>query len=258
MQITKIDSSRSRMILSRAAAREIFIARRNLGLESAHQASIRIAAKYHISSKAIRDIWKGRSWLDATFDLWNEEDRPARRVVGRPKGKKDSKPRAKRQAHTGQDSNRSDYLYKSSASRLSFTEDACGYFDECRLQQFHARRTSDPFHPSQSFSLGERIPNSTEASKGRTTCVLPSFGSIVHDMGLVPALPYQFTPQAASPQANLSFPKDCGSFPTPSVFGGSGAQCNLIALLASRLLCSRSVFAVSDAPFRLGAGLSVT
>ena len=102
MKEAKIDSNRSRVVLSREVAREIFIVRSNLGLESAQQASIRLAARYRVSSKAIRDIWKGRSWLDATFDLWSEEGRPCRRVIGRPKGKKDSRPHAKGQARGGQ------------------------------------------------------------------------------------------------------------------------------------------------------------
>ena len=52
-----------------------------------------LADRYQISPKAVRDIWTGRSWLGATYDLWNDNDRPSRRSVGRPKGKRDSKPR---------------------------------------------------------------------------------------------------------------------------------------------------------------------
>ena len=65
------------------------------GCASLHSASIRLATQYKVSSKAIRDIWKGRSWLDSTFDLWDSVDRPPRRTIGRPKGKKDSKPRSR-------------------------------------------------------------------------------------------------------------------------------------------------------------------
>ena len=54
--LVKFDSNRSRVVLFRAAAREIFIIKSNLGLESAPQASIRLAGKDRISSKAIREI----------------------------------------------------------------------------------------------------------------------------------------------------------------------------------------------------------
>ena len=60
---------------------------------SLHSGSIILAKKYRVSSKAIRDIWNGRSWLEATFDLWDAQERPARKQLGRPKGRKDSKPR---------------------------------------------------------------------------------------------------------------------------------------------------------------------
>jgi len=87
-------ASRSRMVLTDHQAREIFQLKATHGFSSSHAASIFLASKYNVSSKAIRDIWKGRSWLEATFNLWNVDDRPARRILGRPKGKKDSKPRA--------------------------------------------------------------------------------------------------------------------------------------------------------------------
>mmetsp|Transcript_28206 Transcript_28206/g.58868 ORF Transcript_28206/g.58868 Transcript_28206/m.58868 type:complete len:246 (-) Transcript_28206:90-827(-) len=241
-QDAKFDSNRSRVVLSRTAAREIFIVKSNLGLESAHQASIRLAAKYRISSKAIRDIWKGRSWLDATFDLWSEEDRPCRRIVGRPKGKKDSKPRAKGRA--GQDA------HGNACQPLLM--DACDYSDECRFQyapQFDASRASDSCHASEL----KQIPRPMDSREARTACFLPSFGSLMQDMGLDPAIPDSFAHQAASPSSSLRFPKDSGSLPTPSMFVAQGS---LLALMASHLLSSRSASAVSGAPF--GAGLSFT
>jgi hypothetical protein len=94
-QATCTDSAeaRPRIVLTNQQARDIFQLKSGHGFASLHSASIRLASKYGVSSKAIRDIWKGRSWLEATFDLWNVEDRPAKRIIGRPKGKKDSKPR---------------------------------------------------------------------------------------------------------------------------------------------------------------------
>ena len=86
-------SSRQRLVLTRDKARDIFRLKFTHGCPSLHAASVQLARDYKVSSKAIRDIWKGRSWLEATFDLWSDEDRPERRIIGRPKGKKDSKQR---------------------------------------------------------------------------------------------------------------------------------------------------------------------
>jgi hypothetical protein len=82
-----------RAILTKQQAREIFGYKNGQGSESSHATSTFLSKKFNISSKAIRDIWTGRSWLDATFDMWNIDDRPPRKVVGRPKGRKDTKPR---------------------------------------------------------------------------------------------------------------------------------------------------------------------
>ena len=86
-------SKRPRTVLTSMVAREIFQVKATHGFASTHSASQRLASKYGVSPKAIRDIWIGRSWLEATYDLWSVEDRPTRRIIGRPKGKKDSKPR---------------------------------------------------------------------------------------------------------------------------------------------------------------------
>jgi hypothetical protein len=88
-------NERPRIVLTSKIARDIFQIKATHGFASLHRASLRLASKYGVSSKAIRDIWKGRSWLDATYDLWNDADRPARKIIGRPKGKKDSKPRVR-------------------------------------------------------------------------------------------------------------------------------------------------------------------
>ena len=91
-----MSSAHPRNVLTEIQAREIFKLQINHGFSSLHAASIVFATKYHVSPKAIRDIWTGRSWLDATFSLWNENERPQKRIIGRPKGKKDSRPRKSR------------------------------------------------------------------------------------------------------------------------------------------------------------------
>lgn len=87
------ESGRPRVVLSDEEAREIFKLQTTHGYPSLHAASVVYAKKYGVSPKAIRDIWTGRSWLEATFSLWNADERPERRTIGRPKGRKDSKPR---------------------------------------------------------------------------------------------------------------------------------------------------------------------
>jgi hypothetical protein len=87
------DCCRPRVLLSEQEAQEIFKLQNNHGYPSLHSASVVFSKRYGVSPKAIRDIWTGRSWLEATFSLWNEAERPARRTIGRPKGSKDSKPR---------------------------------------------------------------------------------------------------------------------------------------------------------------------
>ena len=86
-------SYRPRVLLSNEEARDIFKLQPTHGFPSLHAASVDIAKRYGVSPKAIRDIWTGRSWLNATFSLWNADERPARKAIGRPKGRKDSKPR---------------------------------------------------------------------------------------------------------------------------------------------------------------------
>ena len=86
---TLCSSNRPRIVLTRKTARDIF----QLKATNLHSASQGLASKYGVSSKTIRDIWNGKSWLEATYDLWSVDDRPARKTLGRPKGKKDSKPR---------------------------------------------------------------------------------------------------------------------------------------------------------------------
>jgi hypothetical protein len=84
---------RSRAILTHAQARDIFLLKADIEFANVHAASLRIAKQYNVGAKAIRDIWIGRSWLEATFDLWEAKERPPRKIIGRPKGRKDSRPR---------------------------------------------------------------------------------------------------------------------------------------------------------------------
>ncbi len=129
---------------------------------------------------------------------------------------------------------------------------ACGYSDECGLQyapQFDASRASESFQPSHFFSFRNQITWSMDSNEDRSAFLLPSFGSLMQDVGLRPAKHDLFAHHAASPPSSLRFLKDCGSFATPSMVGGAGAQNTILALASSHLLSSRSAMAVSAASF---------
>mmetsp|Transcript_42666 Transcript_42666/g.114216 ORF Transcript_42666/g.114216 Transcript_42666/m.114216 type:complete len:223 (-) Transcript_42666:98-766(-) len=79
-------SSKSRSVLTAEQAREIFAMKYVKSASKRKSVCNFLALKYDVCSKTIRDVWKGRSWLSATFDMWNVVERPVRRSVGRPKG----------------------------------------------------------------------------------------------------------------------------------------------------------------------------
>mmetsp|Transcript_63529 Transcript_63529/g.169987 ORF Transcript_63529/g.169987 Transcript_63529/m.169987 type:complete len:239 (-) Transcript_63529:76-792(-) len=56
-----------------------------------------LAQYFGVSVKTIRDIWIGRTWCRATFDLNSGKQAPSNvyKKLGRPLGSKDSKPRSK-------------------------------------------------------------------------------------------------------------------------------------------------------------------
>ena len=107
-------------VLTSEQAREIFGLRKTHGYPNLHTASLSLAPKFYVCAKTIRDIWKGRSWLGATYDLWEEEERPSRKALGRPKGKKDSRPRRRRERSTTFDAHGTNM--KSESPYLSYVE----------------------------------------------------------------------------------------------------------------------------------------
>ena len=55
----------------------------------------KVATVYGVSEKAVRDIWKGRTWSRETWHL--DTSRPLQlKLTGRPKGCRDTKPRNRR------------------------------------------------------------------------------------------------------------------------------------------------------------------
>ena len=61
---------RARTILSQEQVREIFEFKKTLRTsERTTVPSINLARKYHVSSKTIRDIWSGRSWVEITRSM---------------------------------------------------------------------------------------------------------------------------------------------------------------------------------------------
>jgi hypothetical protein len=78
-----------RATLSEAQVIMIFQAR------ASASSSTKVAMVYGVSEKAVRDIWKGRTWSKGTWHL--DPSRPLQlKLTGRPKGCKDRHPRKKR------------------------------------------------------------------------------------------------------------------------------------------------------------------
>ena len=59
------------VVLSKDEALEIFSQKYAVDHHKSQTArSAVLASAYGISAKTVRDIWCGRSWLEATYDLW--------------------------------------------------------------------------------------------------------------------------------------------------------------------------------------------
>ena len=84
---------KARQVLTEREAVEIFLLKASKDCGSIDFRVQDVAKRYRVSSKTIRDVWRGRTWLTATFDFWKTEDRPMPRRLGRPKGSKDTRPR---------------------------------------------------------------------------------------------------------------------------------------------------------------------
>jgi hypothetical protein len=94
-----------RAILNDEQARAIFQFKPNPLTKSRERASF-LAHHYGISVKTVRDIWVGRTWYRATCGLDPSAPVSAERLQrrpGRPKGAKDSKPRARRRLRDDSD-----------------------------------------------------------------------------------------------------------------------------------------------------------
>jgi len=88
-----VNASKGRAILNEAQAVQIFQAKVDAFMQP-RPSSKKIGALFGISEKAVRDIWNGRTWRSETCHM--DPTRPVQvmKQVGRPKGSKDSKPRA--------------------------------------------------------------------------------------------------------------------------------------------------------------------
>ena len=170
---------RPRIVLTNQQARDIFQLKSGHGFASLHSASIRLASKYGVSSKAIRDIWKGRSWLEATFDLWNVEDRPAKRIIGRPKGKKDSKPRLRGGGIKSLgEKESSDTRFPTAHSHTEYVDSGVCPGHEFKVQGpvglhslfLPSQSNTYPHHPSSFSGVGNHDPG---AFAGRVSHPLP-------------------------------------------------------------------------------------
>jgi hypothetical protein len=82
-------SSKPRARLSEAQVITIF------QVKASASSATKVANVYGVSGKTVRDIWKGRTWSRETSHL--DTSRPLLlKPLGRPKGRRDTKPRSKR------------------------------------------------------------------------------------------------------------------------------------------------------------------
>ena len=90
-QYPVVKESKPRARLSEDQAITIFQSK------SSASSAVNLARVYGVSEKAVRDIWKGRTWSKETWHL--DTSRPFQlKLTGRPKGCKDKKPRKKKEA----------------------------------------------------------------------------------------------------------------------------------------------------------------
>ena len=64
-------------------------------MKNSASSAVKIAVCYGVSEKAVRDIWKGRTWSTETCHL-DTARKVVPKQVGRPKGCRDQKPRKRR------------------------------------------------------------------------------------------------------------------------------------------------------------------
>jgi hypothetical protein len=96
-----------RAILTEEQARQIFHYKPAPGLKDRTRAGC-LSKMYGVSVKTIRDVWVGRTWYRVTCQLDQTKPLSPERLMkraGRPKGTKDSKPRAKRPRNDTTESN---------------------------------------------------------------------------------------------------------------------------------------------------------
>ena len=82
---------KTRAKLSEHQVLEIFQLKKGMSTHSAAQ----VARQFKVSEKAVRDIWTGRTWSSETWPLDTTRVLEHKRI-GRPKGRRDSKPRQHR------------------------------------------------------------------------------------------------------------------------------------------------------------------
>ena len=65
--------SKAKAVLTKEQAIAAFLQKyTNEIYASTTEKSCAVASDFRISPKTVRDIWAGRSWLDATYDLWQQ------------------------------------------------------------------------------------------------------------------------------------------------------------------------------------------
>ena len=229
--------TRVRTILNENNARQIFKLKYNNGFASTHSASVHWATAYHVSSKTIRDIWKGRTWLQATFDLWAEEDRPSLKSVGRPKGKKDSKPRKRFQP-----------VARHSEAEQPQNIDLC-----VQMYPPASLPTTDypvrPIPPRPGLAMHATLDHILQ--QGFTTST--PWTSSPSSSPFLDSFPFEYSRRAALVMVAADAPSTVWASPPPTAFTPPAAlqpdgQNHLLAVLASRLLAATLLAAAAPRP----------
>ena len=94
MLIESSPFSKPRAILTKDQALEIYMQKKGQ-TKGPPQTAAAVARAFGVSEKAIRDIWKGRTWSDETSEADPSRAKKQRGHAGRPPGSKDSVPRRK-------------------------------------------------------------------------------------------------------------------------------------------------------------------
>jgi hypothetical protein len=133
----------------------------------------KLAGKYGVSEKAIRDIWQGRTWDRETWHL--DTTRPRiEKQRGRPRGSKDRKPRKSKNSNNTQEHNGSildsvnrpdiDEIWKHTVPDILQTLPSQGTWTALGCAIIPLSEPLNHRHPAESFQAAARLPAELETA----------------------------------------------------------------------------------------------